>query len=461
MKLRVLVTMTALMLGVGAASVQAAPPPLESPAVQAETASTVEPQAGARSTGSAAGDIEMCLVRNAIVPIDEQNIGAETPDFAVFEYALRSLQYGLLTHHSDSIAAVDRTLDESGAMTGLTVSVPRGAQLDVLGMVREAIVSLPRAYAAVAGVAKIEVRESETSATFADLCAGMQQIMDRTELGGDLTYVGIDPAAGRLEVGSLGSPSGAVAEVREALGGALEVREDTRQVPAAAHRSNDTNGYSAGAGIDVAYGWPCTAGFAAVTGSGQRYLISAGHCAHPDTANGQLVRNGTDPALCPGASALQTIGNTSSNILGTHAIDALAIMTPSADGKMWVGGGCFGSGEMRVAFVGSSGAGATVGLSGARLGQQNGTVTSSTTGCHDFGYWACAIYVANSQNGTYNCRAGDSGGPAFGYYTSTAVAAAGIISAYNNVPPPYRCSYTDMGTILYTYGGTLFTPKPL
>src|SRR5690606_30974440 len=99
------------------------------------------------------------------------------------------------------------------------------------------VASLPVQYADAAGSASIEIAESESLVTFAHLCSGMQRIMDETTSGGDITSVGIDTAAGRLLVGSLGSPEPVVEEVRASLHGALDVVADTRDVPATTESS--------------------------------------------------------------------------------------------------------------------------------------------------------------------------------------------------------------------------------
>ncbi|MGY3126714.1 zona occludens toxin (predicted ATPase) [Agrococcus sp. UYP33] len=177
-------------------------------------------------------DVGTCLLRNAIVPIAPANLGHEPPASAVLEVAARTLQHDLLNAHAAAIATVDRTTDDSGAVTGLRVSLSQGSQFDADAAVSAAVAALPAMYSDAVASAPIEIEESESPVTFADLCDGMQRIMDETTSGGDLVSVGIDTAAGRLVVGSLGSPEPVVEEVRSSLQGALDVVAATRDAPA-------------------------------------------------------------------------------------------------------------------------------------------------------------------------------------------------------------------------------------
>ncbi len=421
-------------------------------AILSVLASSTQLTAGSHITPRDVSGIERCLVRSAIVPVDPAQAGDEAPTAIRVEYAYRSLQYELLLASPDDVAAIALTRGENSFVTGL--SVVRSASAPSLHeLVEPALLRLPESQREVIDPMAIADAGS-TPVSARELCNAMDTIVAGVSEDSNTTYVAIEPDSAGLLVGSEGAIDVHVLEAARSVGDRVRYFTDSRMEPA--HRSNDINGVSGGIGIMVG-GIPCSAGFAASTSSGSRYLISAGHCPTND-GNGAAVSNGTDAGWCPGASAYTPLGTVSSNLLNTQNLDVMAVMNSSATGSMWMGSACIGSGERSVAFATSSSAGSNVGFSGVRSGQQTGVVTSSPAGCYFFPFKACAVYQATSNAVARLCQPGDSGGPAFGYYTSTSVAAAGIISAHGG-QEINRCSYTDIATILYIYDGTLLSVK--
>lgn len=197
------------------------PPPARTPSSTSEAAAAL-PSAG----------IGTCLLRHAIVPIAPADLGHEPPASAVVDSALRTLQHDLLIAHAASLTTVDRSTDDGGVTTGLRIALPRGSQFDADAAVSAALAAMAAMYSDAAASTPIEIEETESLVTFADLCDGMQRIMDETTSGGDLVSVGIDTATGRLVVGSQGSPEPVVEEVRSSLQGALDVVAATQDAPA-------------------------------------------------------------------------------------------------------------------------------------------------------------------------------------------------------------------------------------
>lgn len=399
-----------------------------------------------------AASIEQCLVRSAIVPVDESQAGEDAPPTIRVEYAYRTLQYELLLQLPDDLASVAVLRGTHGTIDGLSIVRVDGAPpifelaSPIIDRPEQSQRQLVRVEAlADAGSSPVSSRE---------LCAAMSAVIRGVDATSTTTYVAIDPQVARLVVGREGPVEPYIIEIADSLGDRVQYIDDIRLEPA--HRSNDINGFSGGIGIMVG-GIPRSAGFAARTSGGARYLISAGHCPNND-GNGAAVTNGTSNSWCPGAYAYTPMGSVTSNLLISQHLDVMAIMNSSSTGSMWVGSSCIGSGERSVAFATSSSAGSNVGFSGVRSGQQTGVVTSSPAGCYFFPFEACAVYQATSSAEARLCTPGDSGGPAFGYYTSWSVAAAGIISAHGG-EEINRCSYTDIATVLRIYAGTLMTEK--
>lgn len=442
---------------------------------------------------SAADDsIVRCLVRSAIVPVDAD---AAATDAEARDAALRSLRHALLVADPDGLAAAELRLDDTGLDgtgldgTGLDDTGPDSTGLatglDVLeASPGAAAAAAPLAIASLPERLRQLVDEGDTlavgtaPASLRALCDGLDRALDATgQVADALVSAAIDHRRGSLRLGvepesraaAIARPgalptaaSGAdpvpAPALRDALGLGplpLEVVADLRDAPTS--RLDDRDGIGGGVALRVGTA-ACTSGFAVRMRDGGRAVMGAGHCTAPDGTNGATVVNGFQSSLCGSSGSGAMIGRVSDNLLTTGwAVDSMVVRTAAAAPTMWLGARCSGTREVPVQGIGTVAAGARVGFSGTRRGEQYGTRTTEPAGCYDFGFWSCSVHRAMSSSSGYICLPGDSGGPAFRHRADGGVQALGVISASGYDLGINRCSYVDAATALWLTGATIVT----
>lgn len=453
-------------------SLLAAPPALADPTTQ--IAST-----------TASASIDQCLARSAIVPVA---VDPATPD-AARTAAVRSLQHALLSADPESLASAQLRYDTHGDVTGLEVREQHaGAAALLVGPVIAALPAAAQAFVSPADVAVVGTADH----SLRELCAGFDRALAAAQGGSDsIVSVALDQQRGTLRLGldvadvaaeqpaiarqvralpsaaSAASPTAAVPSVLEAfglddLGVPVDVVSDTADH--AASRLDDRDGHGGGMGILVDGRIACSSGFAVRLDDGTAAIMSAGHCAGPDGANGQAITNGFASGLCGWAGSRAPIGVISHNQLLPNLVDSMVVRTRAATPTMWFGDACTGSREAAVEGIGVIGAGASVGFSGVRHGQRYAYRTNDPVGCYDFGFdrglLACAVYRSMSSSPDYVCEPGDSGGPVFQHTGDGAVRAVGLITATGAPIGINRCSYTDIATALWATGASMMTQTP-
>lgn len=439
------------------------------------------------SASAPEASVVQCLARSAIVPVEVDP--AAVPGVGRTA-ALRTLQHALLAADPDALASAQLRQDAAGDVTGIDVletvegAVDRLAPAVIAGLPLEAQALVSAADVAAVGTVDRSLRA---------LCEGFERAVSAASGAGDAIVsaaidldraslrLGIDradaasisPASAReldaLPTAASGAqPAPAAVDVLEALGLAdLGVPVDAIvDVPdqAAATRLDDRDGYGGGAGILVNGSVACSSGFGVRLDDGTPAIMSAGHCASPDGAEGQFVNHGFASSLCGTSGNGARIGNIARNRLPSHYVDSMVVPTQSATPTMWLGAGCTGSYEAAVEGIGVIGGSGSVGFSGVRHGERYATRTDEPAGCYDFGYdsglFACAVYRSMSESSAYVCEPGDSGGPVFQHRGDGTVRAVGLITATGAPIGINRCSYTDVATALWATGASMMTRTP-
>ncbi|MEV7527455.1 cell wall-binding repeat-containing protein [Agrococcus sediminis] len=427
--------------------------------------------------------VVQCLARSAIVPVA---VDPETTPEVGRTAALRSLQQALLAADPDALASAQLRQDAEGDVVG--IDVLEAVAGSAAALVPAVIAGLPaeaQALVSSADVAAVGTVDRSLRA----LCEGFDRALAAATGSGDaIVSAAIDHerAALRLGVDRLDASAIAPTAAREidglptAASGDEPARAETLLetmgladlgVPvdvvadvadeAAASRLDDRDGHGGGIGILVGGTVACSSGFGVRLDDGSPAIMSAGHCAAPDGANGQSVTHGFAASLCGGyAGNGARIGTISHNQLQWSYVDSMVVRTQFATPTMWLGAGCTGSREVAVEGIGVIAGSGSVGFSGVRHGERYATRTNEPVGCYDFGFLACAVYRSMSASPDYVCEPGDSGGPVFQHRGDGTVRAVGLITATGAPIGINRCSYTDVATALWATGASMMTRTP-
>jgi len=236
----------------------------------------------------------------------------------------------------------------------------------------------------------------------------------------------------------------------------------------AASRGYDTPPWNGGDFItDVTTG-DCSSGFGVTAGSGEQYLITAGHC-YPV---GDSILNG---AITQEYGSFLTMGDISSSTFGS-GLDAELLDTGALGSSQAIfTGGSTNPQEADPSGTATSIAGNQVCQDGAFEGEICGLVIqNSSSMCINESEssggpttTACNIFQANNPSGGIAVGQGDSGGPVISFGGSL-LYANGIVTALGGnvtqcptwqVQPGRECGsqlfYTDINQILSTYGVSL------
>lgn len=387
---------------------------------------------------------EDCRSLMGIIPVSAEDRYPNAWAFA--------LRHSLLTEHANEFTYVGISVDE------VVVYPSRGGGNDSQGLVEATVDRLAQDGFEVSQWRMGEARQW----AFEDLCQAFD-LLRGAMTGGEV--VGIGPLdSGHLEVlvpSDEAASTALLSNLQARFPEMLVVTVSVGEFTAVSHRSNDTTGFNAGISIQTYAhsGWyPCSAAFKIGNEHGT-FLLTAAHCSG---ASPQTVRNGTN--LCwAGLSGNAYVGLSDSRILGASGDFAVIKGSPATTGRMWTGSACTGSGEVGVVGVTSSYAGATIGFSGHVSGHRTGTVQQSGTVCRPVTYGSpvnppgqsstlniCNLYRAMPTSHPVVVQGGDSGGPVFAYYQSSAVYAAGIIVASNDQTG--EALYMSLPAVLGIYG---------
>lgn len=218
--------------------------------------------------------------------------------------------------------------------------------------------------------------------------------------------------------------------------------------PAAASRGDDSPPYWGGARWNG-----CSTGFA-ISVSGSRKMLSAGHCAD----NGDTARDGGG----------QTMGKVAGD---SNSYDRLYINT-SSEGRIYDGGVGIGETSKRVSGAARSFVGNYVCTSGAYSGTRCGSQVKAVNQTINVGYLIYRTVRAEKLDRTNAIGNGDSGGPVYATTSDTTrVTAKGTNTAIDlstatpctGVPAgagrscAWRFWYVDVVDSLAAYGGNIVT----
>ncbi|MDQ1206097.1 hypothetical protein [Microbacterium sp. SORGH_AS_0862] len=247
-----------------------------------------------------------CRFNAGFMVLGDLAVESNPPD-RLREWALYDLAAQLMVDNSDTLASayVIRGNAGSGFAALGVEAIPAGADLDVVGIVRQSISELAPELRQLVKEADVSVA-APTGYSFARLCEAFLAISDASttirdedpELVTLYTY-GIDTIKASVvaEIAPHSHPllTRAGAAFKDVLT-FVEMPEGNPLPTLTVGRSNDTNGYNAGDAISVTtttYGAACSASFKLVNG-GSGYLLTAGHCyspVAPNGSNGAAVRN--------------------------------------------------------------------------------------------------------------------------------------------------------------------------
>lgn len=249
--------------------------------------------------------------------------------------------------------------------------------------------------------------------------------------------------------------SGRTVSFPKAGGVAIQVIESERVEPACGPPTRYNDGWAGstctgstfsggGAIINGDNGARCTAGFGVRNASGQRFLLTAGHCGRP----GGGWQNG---------NRSRSIGNGTAENVGHD----LLLVSASSDSFMWDGGAQSSWGKT-VSGWRDAIPGVTVCQSGSTSGAQCGILNSrnftySYCGRDAYGNNECYndLVYSTRSNGTAPCAGGDSGGPVFVLNGTSAVLAVGTVSGCSStvmVYQDFRTANRDFGVVTVNNG---------
>lgn len=239
-------------------------------------------------------------------------------------------------------------------------------------------------------------------------------------------------------------PQAKSVSMRNSAGIPVEVVEDERIRPACGPPTRWNDGwtysgcnfstFSAGGAIyNTELSGRCTAGFGVKNSSGQRFLLTAGHCGRPNAASTFL--NGISS---------RWIGYPTRE----HAAHDLLLIPTNSDSFMWDGPWNSNWGKTVTGWRYAV-PNALVCQSGSSSGVQCGIRNSSNftyryCDIDPYGTYECYddLVWATRNNGTPPVRDGDSGGPVFTLDLSNTVWATGIVSGGNSTAMVYQDFYT-------------------
>jgi hypothetical protein len=320
------------------------------------------------------------------------------------------------------------------SFTGIEVSAPKG-MLTVYW--KGGAPSAPAAAAIEKARADgVEVVVLDAPYSEAELMAEGEKLVSREEVTAVAPKVDGSGLLVSLTPGSVG-----------VLFGAVPISTDEAK-PATASRGDDSSPYWGGARWNG-----CSTGFA-ISISGSRRMLSAGHCA----ANGDTAKDGGG----------QTMGKVAGD---SNPYDRLYINT-SSEGRIYDGGVGLGESYKRVSGSARSFVGNYVCTSGAYSGTRCGSQVKAVNQTINVGYLIYKTVRAEKLDHTNAIGNGDSGGPVYATTSDTSrVTAKGTNTAIDlstaapctGVPAgagrscAWRFWYVDVVDSLAAYGGQIVT----
>ncbi len=388
--------------------------------------------------------------------------------------ALRDLELQLLSDAPETVATLALQSTDQRWADSLTIGTPDSVA-KAQTLLEASRAQLPEWEQAMIGQAARFV-DAPATPSFAQTCSAYlaaDSLMASASGPGSLPFVTLtlNLISGQVEIGITGEASAAVKSLVDKYPDEVIVTQDKYGVRelTTAHRSNDTNGFSAGDAIFLfvpvsAIGY-CTLNFKLHNPTNNtNFMVTAGHCAlgtdhvvHP----GGTVYNGSDLRCGTGLNGTQPIGTLTSDLYKTAYNADIAAVTGGSlkQANMWTGQPCIGTSEATVVGYEAPVNNGQFGFSGTYTGQVNGQIVSPQTYCagDNEGGYSCNLWMAAPTGPGRLCQGGDSGGPVFGYNTSSSVFATGIIHAAVAVGGVSYCEFTDLGVATYLYGSTLVT----